>query len=306
MKRGPDILFWIALLCSVFLAPNVHAQQGGQDYWQWTGRSLEVPSATVSRKCITISSSAIYVGTLNSNSKCTTLEQYTLAGAFTKKWPVAFTDVDGLASDSAGNVYAFDKGASKVRVFDSGGTQIRSFGSAGAGDGQFSTTSGYMVHAIAVDDAQNTYVADWGNKRIQVFDSSGVFRLKFGSQGDLPGQFKNGPAAVVATKTGETIAYDSELAWYHLSRFSADGKFLNRSTPLTGFTYPLQNYPYLQSSTLYGYGGDRVFSLSQDALLMVGVEENPNVYISTKGGLSRVFEARSLLCSKSCSVTTQA
>jgi hypothetical protein len=115
----------------------------------------------VSRKCITISDTAIYVGTLNASSKCTTIEQYTLAGAYTKTWTRAFTDVGGLAVDGLGNVYVFDQGDTAVKVFDSAGTFLRSWGTAGAADGQFSASSGYMVHAIAVDELKNVYVADW-------------------------------------------------------------------------------------------------------------------------------------------------
>jgi hypothetical protein len=270
---------WVLLCC----AGPAWAQQGGQDYWQWTGRALAVPNAAVSRKCITISNSAIYVGTLNASSKCTTVEQYTLAGAFTKTWTAAFTDVDGLASDTAGNVYAFDKGASRVRVFDAGGTQIRSFGTAGSGDGQFSASSGSMVHAIAVDDALNVYVADWGNRRVVVFDSSGTFKLKFGSQGDLPGQFQDGPAAVAWCSDGSIVAYDSPAGWYHLINFSESGSYIKRSPQETGYSYGES----LTKSALFGFGGDKIFSASRDGLLIVGVETGAWVGVS---GSSRVFQ----------------
>jgi hypothetical protein len=243
----------------------------------------------VARKCITISSSAIYVGTLNASSKCTTVEQYTLTGAFTKTWTVAFTDVDGLASDSVGNVYAFDKGASKVRVFDAGGTQIRSFGSAGSGDGQFSASSGYMVHAIAVDASQNVYVADWGNKRIQVFDNTGTFKLKWGTQGDLPGQFKNGPSAVALSPDGYVLCYDSPSEWYHISLFTLTGGFLLR-TPQNTSTY-WEDFDSQYNRTDFGWGGDKAFSVARDGLLAVGHETGGR---NSVAGRTRVFQANSL------------
>ncbi len=278
------VCLWV-LLC---WACPARAQQGGQDTWQWTGRSLAVPSV-VARKCITISSSAIYVGTLNASSKCTTVEQYTLAGAFTKTWSAAFTDVNGLASDSAGNVYAFDKGASKVRVFDAGGTQIRSFGSAGSGDGQFSASSGTMVHAIAVDEAQNVYVADWGNRRIQVFDSNGAFKLKFGSHGDLPGQFQSGPAAVAWSPDNYLLVYDTPVTWYHVSLYSATGAYLKRTAQLTE---AYERGEGQSGRADFGYGGLWVFCMSRDGLLMVGSEFG-NGYVGI-GGASRAFQSNTL------------
>ena len=276
------VCLWVLLCC----ACPARAQQGGQDTWQWTGRALAVPSV-VSRKCITISSSAIYVGTLNASAKCTTVEQYTLAGAFTKTWSAAFTDVDGLASDSVGNVYAFDKGASKVRVFDAGGTQIRSFGSAGSGDGQFSASSGYMVQAVAVDEAQNVYVADWGNRRVLVFDSSGAFKLKFGSQGDLPGQFQSGPAAVAYSPDGFVLAYDTPPLWYHVSQFTTKGIFIKRTAQYIGDQRVETNY---QAS--WGCGGQFAFASSLDGLLLIGAE--PGGSFGGTAGASRVFQSNNI------------
>jgi len=356
MQKTHHPLFLVFLLCGALLCLGsaAQAQQGGQDNWQWAGRSLAVPGGVtisgatlvsgtqrilaastlgfstgmllsgsgipsgttistmsggtitmsanatasgtlvtvfalpnVSRKCITISDTAIYVGTLNASSKCTTIEQYTLAGAYTKTWTRAFTDVGGLAVDGLGNVYVFDQGDTAVKVFDSAGTLLRSWGTAGAADGQFSASSGYMVHAIAVDELKNVYVADWGNRRIQVFDSAGAFKLKFGQQGDLPGQFQNGPAAVAYSPEGFVLAYDTPQNWYHISQFLSNGAFLKRSAQNT--TNYLEQYA---NGATAGFGGDKAFAMSRDGLLLVGSE---NVWGSLGvNGASRVFQANNI------------
>ena len=52
------------------------------------------------------------------------------------------------------------------------------WGSTGTGPGQFTG-----VKAIAVSNAGDVYVADAGNKRIQVFDGDGKFKSEFGNVG---------------------------------------------------------------------------------------------------------------------------
>ena len=47
---------------------------------------------------------------------------------------------------------------------------MKSLGEPGSGPGQFNTP-----HTIAIDAKGNIYVADRGNRRIQVFDSDGKF-----------------------------------------------------------------------------------------------------------------------------------
>ena len=64
------------------------------------------------------------------------------------------------------------------------GTFMGKWGSSGSGDGQFGSPAG-----VATDSAGNVYVADFGNSRIQKFDSSGTFILKWGSSGSGDGQF---------------------------------------------------------------------------------------------------------------------
>jgi DNA-binding beta-propeller fold protein YncE len=61
------------------------------------------------------------------------------------------------------------------------------------GDGQFQEPWG-----IAVDDQGTVYVADTWNHRIQVFDSDGTFRTKWGTYGLTAdaGQLLYGPRDV--------------------------------------------------------------------------------------------------------------
>lgn len=55
----------------------------------------------------------------------------------------------------------------------------RMWGSQGAGNGQFNSPTG-----VAVDPSGNVYVADYGNHRIQKFNSNGNYITQWGSPGD--------------------------------------------------------------------------------------------------------------------------
>lgn len=80
-----------------------------------------------------------------------------------------------VAWDSAGNIYVADGlGNARVAKFDKYGKFIKSWGQRGTGQGQFN-----KVHGIAIDAQNNVYVADAGNKRIQVFDSDGTYKTEF-------------------------------------------------------------------------------------------------------------------------------
>jgi len=58
------------------------------------------------------------------------------------------------------------------------GKFITQWGSTGNGPGQFTG-----VKSLAVDAQGNVYVADVGNKRIQIFDGDGKFKSEFGNVG---------------------------------------------------------------------------------------------------------------------------
>jgi NHL repeat len=108
-----------------------------------------------------------------------------------------------VAWDKAGNIYIADGigNTNRVEKFDKDGKYIKQWGSTGSENGQFNG-----VKSLAVDAQDNVYVADLGNKRIQVFDSDGNFKTSFGNVGN--------PLTMCITK-GSTqylyVAHSSEL-----------------------------------------------------------------------------------------------
>jgi hypothetical protein len=82
-----------------------------------------------------------------------------------------FRQVTDMAWDAAGNTYIGDGYInSRVAKVDKDGNWLKSWGEPGDGPGQFNTP-----HSIAVDAEGHVYVADRGNRRIQVFDGEGKF-----------------------------------------------------------------------------------------------------------------------------------
>jgi len=82
-----------------------------------------------------------------------------------------FRQVTDVAWDAQGNAYISDGYInSRVAKVDKDGNWLMSWGEPGSGPGQFN-----VPHSIAVDVHGQVYVADRGNRRIQVFDGDGHF-----------------------------------------------------------------------------------------------------------------------------------
>ncbi len=71
-----------------------------------------------------------------------------------------------------------------MQKFDDEGTLLDMWGQTGATDGRFEDPSG-----LTIDAADNVYVADNLNYRVQKFDSAGTFIDKWGTQGTGSGEF---------------------------------------------------------------------------------------------------------------------
>ena len=97
------------------------------------------------------------------------------------RWPLpvhqdnAFNQPTDVAWDSNGNSYFSDGYInSRVGKVNARGEWVASWGSLGSGPGQFDTP-----HGIAVSPDDEIYVADRGNRRVQVFDPDGMYIREF-------------------------------------------------------------------------------------------------------------------------------
>jgi hypothetical protein len=145
----------------------------------------------------------------------------TACGTFVGQWTVP--GAHGVAVDPSGNVLAATGG--NIKKYTNAGTFITQFGSPGTGDGQFGNIGG-----IAVDASGNVYVTDTGTtfpfpNRVQKFDSSGAFVMKWGVFGTGDGQFDT-PKGVAVDASGNVFVVD----WgnYRVQKFDATGAFVTK------------------------------------------------------------------------------
>ncbi len=131
-----------------------------------------------------------------------------------------------IAIDSLGNVYVansrFSTGASYVDKLDSSGNFLfRIGGATGSGNGQL-----YDVAGIAIDSADNVYIADQANYRIQKFDSSGNYVTKWGSAGSGNGQF-NYPSGI-AIDAADNVYVSEAFSNKRIQKFTSSGVYVTK------------------------------------------------------------------------------
>jgi hypothetical protein len=85
------------------------------------------------------------------------------------------TNPEGLAFDTAGNLYVASEGNSRIVVFSPQGALLRSFGGSGTAAGKLDSPEG-----VSVDQQGNVYVPEFFNARVSVFTTQGVFKRAFG------------------------------------------------------------------------------------------------------------------------------
>ena len=156
-----------------------------------------------------------------------------------------FRQVTDVAFDPAGNAYISDGYVnSRVAKVDRNGKWLKSWGDRGANPGEFNTP-----HSIAADAKGNIYVADRGNRRIQVFDGEGAFLREITIDvpydakarpaiGNLPDLAKieagggpktmmpGAPWAVCITPGPNQVLYTSDAFPGRVFKLSLDGKVL--------------------------------------------------------------------------------
>ena len=142
-----------------------------------------------------------------------------------------FRQVTDMAWDSAGNMYISDGYInSRVAKIDKDGNWLKSFGEPGDKPGQLSTP-----HSIAIDAQDNVYVADRGNRRIQVFDAEGKFLRQITI--DVPAPADARPA--IGNKPTSTTGTMSPGAPWALCITPGPNQVLYASDAFPGRTYKL-------------------------------------------------------------------
>jgi DNA-binding beta-propeller fold protein YncE len=152
-----------------------------------------------------------------------------------------FRQVTDMAWDAAGNTYISDGYVnSRVAKVDKDGNWLKSWGEPGDKPGQFNTP-----HSIAVDANGNVYVADRGNRRIQVFDGAGKFlrqividvpvganaRAAIGKKPELPiagnqAMAPGAPWAICITPAPNQVLYSSDGFPGRIYKLDLEGKVL--------------------------------------------------------------------------------
>ena len=154
-----------------------------------------------------------------------------------------FRQVTDIAWDRAGNGYISDGYInSRIAKVSPTGEWLLSWGEPGNGPGQLNTP-----HSIAVDGQDHVYVADRGNRRIQVFDGTGKLlrqitidvpydpaaKPAIGNKPVLPIQAgapqtmaPGSPWAICITKGPNPVLYVSDAFPGRIYKMSLDGKVL--------------------------------------------------------------------------------
>jgi DNA-binding beta-propeller fold protein YncE len=149
-----------------------------------------------------------------------------------------FRQVTDVAWDSAGNTFISDGYVnSRIAKVDKAGNWLKSWGEPGDQPGQFNTP-----HSITVDAQNNIYVADRGNRRIQVFDSDGKFLRQFTIDVPVPADARSAignkptattgtmspgaPWAICITPAPNQVLYASDAFPGRIYKLSLDGKVL--------------------------------------------------------------------------------
>ena len=157
-----------------------------------------------------------------------------------------FRQVTDVTWDPAGNIYISDGYInSRVAKADKNGKWLKSWGQKGNKPGDFNTP-----HSIAADAQGNIYVADRGNRRIQVFDGEGnllrvmtidvpfdeaAARPAIGNKPDVQKLISSGavltqtpgaPWALCITPGPNQVLYTSDAYPGRVYKMTLDGKIL--------------------------------------------------------------------------------
>ena len=183
----------------------------------------------------------------------------------------------GLAFDSQGNLYIADTNNSNVRKVDNKGIITTVAGDSGTGG--FSGDGGLATQAllanptaIAFDSHGNLYIADTGNQRVRMVNTSGIISTIAGT-GAMAYSGDNGPAAQAALSLPAGLALDALDNLYIADQNNWRIRKISKGVITT------------VAGSGWGYGGDNgpAIQAKLKATSGVAVDSLGNVYVADSG-----------------------
>jgi len=213
-----------------------------QDVWRASGVEYASPDAHP-LDAVAANEAFVYIGENPSGSDAKVL-QFDVDGTFIRRFSDNFGNICGLSVDAAGNVYVLDAVGETIRKYTADGSFLLSWGSEGSGNGQFSisdTEDGNFLMDITPDG--EVYVADPGNTRVQVFDTSGTFLRAWGEPGPLDGQFPSDQPDEIFVSNNPTVYTSNKI-------FDGQGTFIESAPSFVRSVSPDNVFLYFSSSRL--------------------------------------------------------
>jgi DNA-binding beta-propeller fold protein YncE len=168
------------------------------------------------------------------------IQKFDPSGNFLLK-VVGFSSIYDIAVDSSNNVYTVLLGGT-IKKYNSSGTYIITIGSNGSGNGQFNSP-----RRLSFDSNDNMYVADAGNARVQILDSSGNYLSSF-----TIFEGSNNFFGLDVTPDGNTL-YVADTINNRVQKFIGNNKFSTNLSGLTcGGTYYARAFATNVDGTTYG------------------------------------------------------
>ena len=174
-----------------------------------------------------------------------------------------FNAPNGVAVDSAGNIYVADTKNDTIRKITAGGTVTTLAGVAGqtgSGDGPGGSARFNGPYAVAVDGAGNVYVTDFFNATIRKIDISGTVSTLAGTAGEMGFTDSTGflarfnqPYGLAVDGSGNVFVADT----YNraIRKVTPGGAVTTLNGPQTRFYYP-QGIAIDAAGNLYVSDGD--------------------------------------------------
>jgi len=184
------------------------------------------------------------------------IQRFTADGQFVATWgqhstietevgtPRGFNEPWDIAVASDGTMYVADTWNHRIQKLDAEGNPITTWGLFGqySLDDTLGQSAFYGPRGVATGPDGRIYVADTGNKRIQVFETDGQFAFQWGGGGVLEG-YLDEPVGIAVDPGGAVYVADT---WNRrVQVFDKDGAFLQQ-WPITGWDTELPDEkPYL-------------------------------------------------------------